>query len=373
MQNNGTPKTFLITGGAGFIGSHLAEALLRAGHVVLAIDDLSTGKTDNIDHLLSHKSFSFARASISDALVMDRLASVSDVIIHLAAAVGVKLIVDRPVHTIETNVMGTQAVLKAALRYRCFTLLASSSEVYGKGKGPPFAEDDDVVLGPTSKCRWAYAQSKMIDESLGLAYHREYGLDVVAFRLFNTVGPRQSDQYGMVIPTFIRQALRGQPITVYGDGSQRRCFCDVRDVVAAITLLAEGNRHTGKVFNIGSQEETTILGLARQIKKLTGSPSPIHQISYEHAYGAGFEDMAYRMPDTRRIQDHVGWRPQYRLIEILERTIEHERSRVPAASVICQDTRAPSRRGRGDGKPFPPANRMPGASRSEARRFVPAA
>ncbi|MFO7709665.1 MAG: GDP-mannose 4,6-dehydratase [Desulfobacterales bacterium] len=373
MKNDGKKKkTFLVTGGAGFIGSHLAEALLKAGHVVLAIDDLSTGKRDNIDHLLSHRSFSFARASITDELVMDRLASVSDVIIHLAAAVGVKLIVDHPVHTIETNVIGTQAVLKAALRYRCFTLLASSSEVYGKGNGPPFAEDDDVVLGPTSKCRWAYAQSKMIDESLGLAYHREYGLDVVAFRLFNTVGPRQTDQYGMVIPSFIRQALRGQPITVYGDGSQRRCFCDVRDVVAAIMLLAEETRYSGKVFNIGSQEETTIFGLAQQIKKLTGSPSPIHLVSYEHAYGEGFEDMAYRMPDTGRIRNHVGWRPRYRLIEILERTIEYERHRIPAAAAIGQDTRVASMRCRGDAKPLPPGVRMPGVSRSEARRFVPA-
>lgn len=373
MKSDGKKKTFLVTGGAGFIGSHLAEALLKAGQVVLAIDDLSTGKRENIDHLLSHRSFNFARASITDELVMDRLASVSDVIIHLAAAVGVKLIVDHPVHTIETNVMGTQAVLKAALRYRCFTLLASSSEVYGKGNGPPFAEDDDVVLGPTSKCRWAYAQSKMIDESLGLAYHREYGLDVLAFRLFNTVGPRQTDQYGMVLPSFIRQALRGQPITVYGDGSQRRCFCDVRDVVAAIMLLAEETRYTGKVFNIGSQEETTILGLAQQIKKLTGSPSSIHHVSYEHAYGEGFEDMAYRMPDTSRIRNHVGWRPRYRLIEILERTIEHERHRMPAAAAIGRDARVASRRCREEGKPLPPGGRMPGASRSEARRFVPAA
>lgn len=372
MKNNGTNKTFLITGGAGFIGSHVSEELLRAGHVVLAIDDLSTGKTDNIDHLLGHRNFSFARASIADDLVMDRLASVSDVIIHLAAAVGVKLIVDRPVHTIETNVMGTQAVLKAALRYRCFTLLASSSEVYGKGNGPPFAEDDDVVLGPTSKCRWAYAQSKMIDESLGLAYHREYGLDVEAFRLFNTVGPRQTDQYGMVIPTFIRQALRGQPITVYGDGSQRRCFCDVRDVVAAITLLAEGPRHPGKVFNIGSQEETTILGLAQKIKKLTGSPSPIQHISYDQAYGEGFEDMAYRMPDTRRIRAHVGWRPRYRLIEILERIIEHESRQPSAASATGRDARAASRRGRDAAAAYAPAVRMPRGGHLEARGIAPA-
>ncbi|HBD09663.1 MAG TPA: hypothetical protein DCZ69_15535, partial [Syntrophobacteraceae bacterium] len=219
---------------------------------------------------------------------------------------------------------------------------------------------------------WAYAQSKMIDESLGLAYQREYGLDVVAFRLFNTVGPRQTDQYGMVIPTFIRQAMRRQPITVYGDGSQRRCFCDVRDVVAAIVLLAEGKKHTGKVFNIGSQEETTILGLAQRIKKMMGSPSPIQLIPYTLAYGDGFEDMAYRMPDTRRIQDHVGWTPQYRLVEILERIIEHEHRRLPAAEMACQETPVYPRRRGGEARPLPSVRRMPALSRSEGGRLVPA-
>jgi nucleoside-diphosphate-sugar epimerase len=338
MKNGNSQKVFLITGGAGFIGSHLVDALLQIGHAVLVIDDLSTGKIGNIEHLLNHPSFHFARASITDDLVLDRLASESDTIIHLAAAVGVKLIVDRPVHTIETNVMGTQAVLRAALRYRCRTLLASSSEVYGKGKGFPFAEEDDVVLGPTSKCRWAYAQSKMIDESLGLAYHREFGLDVLAFRLFNTVGPRQTDQYGMVVPTFIRQALRKQAITVYGGGYQRRCFCDVRDVVAAILLLAEEKNVTGKVFNIGSQEEISILGLAQLIQKLTGSPSAIQLIPYSQAYGEGFEDMAYRKPDTSRIRDLVGWKTKYQLNEILGRIIEYENRPQATDSSAWQET-----------------------------------
>ncbi|RPI68423.1 MAG: NAD-dependent epimerase/dehydratase family protein, partial [Geobacteraceae bacterium] len=316
--------------------------LLQLGHAVLVIDDLSTGKIGNIEHLLNHPCFHFTRESIMNELVLDRLASESDTIIHLAAAVGVKLIVDQPVHTIETNVMGTQAILRAALRYRCRTLLASSSEVYGKGNGLPFAEEDDVVLGPTSKCRWAYAQSKMIDESLGLAYHREFDLDVVAFRLFNTVGPKQTDQYGMVVPTFVRQALRNQPITVCGDGSQRRCFCYVGDVVAAILLLAEEKSVSGKVLNIGSEEETSILDLARRIRQLTGSVSAIELIPYSQAYGEGFEDMAYRKPNTRRIRDCVGWKPKYQLDEILRQIIDYENGPQTISSAAWQETKSPS-------------------------------
>jgi UDP-glucose 4-epimerase len=369
MKNRGSKKIFLVTGGAGFIGSYLAEELLELGHAVLVIDDLSTGKFDNIEHLMSHPSFHFARASITDDLVMDRMASESDTIIHLAAAVGVKLIVDRPVHTIETNVMGTQAVLKAALRYRCRTLLASSSEVYGKGKGLPFAEEDDVVLGPTSKCRWAYAQSKMIDESLGLAYHRESGLDVVAFRLFNTVGPRQTDQYGMVVPTFVRQALRKQPITVYGDGSQRRCFCDVRDVVKAILLLAERTSVTGEVFNIGSQEEISILELAQRIQKLTGSPSAIQLIPYAQAYGEGFEDMAYRKPNITRVRDRVGWNPRYRLDEILWRIIDCENRLQATGRTAWKETAvAPTRRVSSLPQNFSPGSQLPPRHRSVGQR-----
>jgi UDP-glucose 4-epimerase len=336
------------------------------------IDDLSTGKIINIKHLMNHPRFHFARESITNELVLDRLASESDTIIHLAAAVGVKLIVERPVHTIETNVMGTQAVLRAALRYRCRTLLASSSEVYGKGNCLPFAEEDDVVLGPTSKCRWAYAQSKMIDESLGLAYHREFGLDVVAFRLFNTVGPRQTDQYGMVVPTFVRQALRKQPITVYGDGSQQRCFCDVRDVVAAILLLADGTSVTGEVFNIGSQEEISILELAQRIQKLTGSCSAIQLIPYAQAYGEGFEDMAYRKPNISRVRDRVGWSPQYHLDEILERIIAYEnRLQITSRPAWEETAGASTRRASSLPHNFSPGSQLPPRHRSVGQGSTP--
>ena len=321
MQNNENSKVYLITGGAGFIGSHLSEELLNQGHHVLVIDDLSTGDVNNISHLFDNEKFHFARACIRDDIVLDRLASQSDIIIHLAAAVGVQLIVERPVHTIETNVMGTQAVLSSALRYRCRVLLASSSEVYGKGNSVPFTEEDDVVLGSTSKSRWAYAESKMIDESLALAYSREYGLDVVPFRLFNTVGPKQTGQYGMVIPRFVQQSLKNEPITVYGDGSQKRCFCDVRDVVRAIIGLAENLNATGKVVNIGAQEEISILELAHLIKKKTESKSKIMTIPYSEAYADGFEDMQYRKPSIARIKSLIGWRPEYSLDEILENII----------------------------------------------------
>ena len=261
-------STYLITGGAGFIGSHLADVLLADGHEVLAIDDLSTGTMKNIRHLHDNPHFHFARANITDEIVMDRLASQANIIVHLAAAVGVKLIVERPVYTIETNVIGTGAVLQAALRYNCRVLLASTSEVYGKGSKFPFGEEDDVLLGTTSKSRWAYAASKMVDEFLALAYHREHGLEAVPFRLFNTVGPRQTGRYGMVIPRFIDQALQGEPITVYGDGSQSRCFCDVRDVVRAVMSLAQHTEVSGQLYNIGSTEEITILELAQSRERL---------------------------------------------------------------------------------------------------------
>lgn len=321
------PSTYLITGGAGFIGSHLAEAIVAAGHKVLAIDDLSTGNLDNIAHLSGNPHFQFARANITDAIVMDRLASQANIIIHLAAAVGVKLIVEHPVHTIETNVMGTEAVLQAALRYNCRVLLASTSEVYGKGSKIPFSEEDDVLLGPTSKSRWSYAASKMVDEFLGLAYQREYGLEVIPFRLFNTVGPRQTGRYGMVIPRFVRQALRDEEITVYGDGSQSRCFCDVRDVAQAIIGLAQHPTAAGNVYNVGGAEEVTIRQLAERIKRLTGSSSPLVTIPYSEAYAPGFEDMQRRVPDTTRIKDLLGWQPRRSLDEILQGVIAYERER----------------------------------------------
>lgn len=319
-------QNFLITGGAGFIGSHLAEALLKAGHDVTAIDNLSTGRIENIQPLLTAARFHFVRASITDEIVMDRLASQADIIVHLAAAVGVQLIVQHPVHSIETNVMGTEAVLRAALRYRCRVLLASTSEVYGKGYRIPFRESDDVLLGPTDKNRWAYAASKMIDEFLGLAYHREYGLEVIPFRLFNTVGPRQTGQYGMVIPRFVQQALRNEPLTVYGDGSQCRCFCDVRDVVAALCGLAACPQAVGQLFNIGNTEEISMRALAEKIKTLTGSRSEIVLVPFEQAFGPGFEDMQRRVPDTERIHALLGWTPQHSLDQILAGIIAFERA-----------------------------------------------
>jgi UDP-glucose 4-epimerase len=329
----------LITGGAGFIASHLADALLAQGYRVLAIDNLSTGSLDNIAHLLHHPLFHFARCSITDDTVLDRLASEADVIVHLAAAVGVQLIVERPVHTIETNIMGTEAVLKAALRYSCRVLIASTSEVYGKGSRIPFAEEDDVLLGATSRNRWAYAASKMVDEFLGMAYQHEYGLEVVPFRLFNTVGPRQTGRYGMVIPRFVRQALVGEPLTVYGDGSQRRCFCDVRDIVQALIGLAEHPDAPGQVYNIGNREEVTILELAERVKALTGSDSPIVKVPYSEAYAPGFEDMQRRVPDTARIQALLGWRPSRSLDNILEAVVEYEQRRTITLPQVASDDR----------------------------------
>jgi UDP-glucose 4-epimerase len=320
--------TFLITGGAGFIGSHLADALLAANHRVLVIDDLSTGNLNNISHLKGHSTFHFTRANITDSLVMDRLASQTDVIFHLAAAVGVKLIVEHPVHTIETNVMGTEVVLQAALRHNCRVLLASTSEVYGKGSKIPFSEEDDILLGATSKSRWSYAASKLVDEFLALAYQREYGLAVIPFRLFNTVGPRQTGRYGMVVPRFVGQALRGEAITVYGDGSQSRCFCDVRDVVQALVGLAQHDEAHGQVYNIGGTEEVTIKALAERVKAVTRSESTIVNVPYEEAYAPGFEDMQRRVPDTTRINTLLGWQPHRSLDEILHAVAVYERDKL---------------------------------------------
>jgi UDP-glucose 4-epimerase len=316
------PKTCLITGGAGFIGSHLAELLLAEGHKVFVIDNLSTGRWDNIASLQQHPNFQFARASVAESVVLDRIASEAHIIFHLAAAVGVKLIVERPVHTIETNITGTEHVLKAAVRYRCRTIIASTSEVYGKGAKAPFAEDDDVLLGPTSRNRWAYAASKMVDEFLGLAYHSEYGIEAVCVRLFNTVGPRQTGEYGMVVPRFVQQALRGEPITVYGDGRQSRCFCDVRDVIRALVGLAAHEHSPGKVFNIGNTEEVTIRELAERVIRLANSSSKIEFVPFEKAYAPGFEDMSRRVPDITRINKLLGWRPTRSLDEILRSVIE---------------------------------------------------
>jgi UDP-glucose 4-epimerase len=322
------PKTYLVTGGAGFIGSHLSEYLLQQGNTVFALDNLSTGSAENIQHLLDNPRFHFVRDDIMNAMVLDRLASQSDIVVHLAAAVGVQLIVEKPVHTIETNIMGSEMVLKTALRYGCRVLLASTSEVYGKGIKIPFHESDDVLLGTTDKSRWAYAASKMIDEFLGLAYHQEYGLEVIPFRLFNTVGARQTGRYGMVIPRFVRQALRGEPIEVYGDGTQSRCFCDVRDVILAITGLATSTNAVGRVYNIGSTEEVSIMQLAERVKALTGSASPIKVIPYSEAYPPGFEDMQRRAPDPERIAGLLGWKPVHTLDAILASVIAFEKTRL---------------------------------------------
>jgi len=310
---------YLITGGAGFIGSHLAEHLLEGGHQVTIIDNLSTGRFENIAHLRGRPGFRFAIDDITNEIVLDRLASECHAIIHLAAAVGVDLVVRRPVHTIKDNVLGTEAVLRAAARYRAPVLISSTSEVYGKGSRVPFREDDDVVLGPTSRSRWGYAASKMLDEFLGLAYHRELGLPVIIVRLFNTVGPRQTGRYGMVVPRFIGQALRGEAITVYGDGKQSRCFCDVADVVLAVAGLIGHPQAPGRVFNVGSTDEVTIEELARRVRTVTGSDSPIVYVPYEDAYAPGFEDMRRRVPDISRIQGLLDWRPRIPLDETLAR------------------------------------------------------
>lgn len=317
----------LITGGAGFIGSHLAESLLARGETVTVIDDLSTGLLENVEPLAKNPKFRLAIETITNETVMDRLASECDRIIHLAAAVGVKLIVTDPVRTIETNVMGTESVLRVARRYRRKVFLASTSEVYGKNDKVPFSEDDDGVFGATTVTRWAYATSKALDEFLALAYNRSMGLPVVIARFFNTVGPRQSAQYGMVIPRFVRQALAGEPITVYDDGGMTRCFCNVRDVVRGIQALVDSPKAEGQVFNLGSQEEISIRDLAERVKQRVGSESPLRFIPYNQAYDGGFEDMRRRVPDISKIRKLVGWSPAIALDATLDEIISYFRSR----------------------------------------------
>ena len=325
---------YLITGGAGFIGSHLVEALLTRGDQVTVVDDLSTGQLENIEPFVGASRFRFAIESITNETVMDRLVSECDAVLHLAAAVGVRLIVTDPVRTIETNVLGTEAVLRMARRYRKKTLLASSSEVFGKNNKVPFAEEDDGVYGATTRSRWAYATSKALDEFLALAYHRSLGLPVIIARFFNTVGPRQSGRYGMVIPRFVLQALANEPITVYGDGSQSRCFCNVRDVVAAVLGLVDHPAAVGQVFNVGSREEVTIQELAEKVRARSGSSSKLVYIPYNQAYAVGFEDMQRRVPDLRKIRTLLGWEPRIPLDATLDEIIAYYRSHpVPPAEL----------------------------------------
>jgi UDP-glucose 4-epimerase len=311
-----------ITGGAGFIGSHLAEALLDAGHEVLILDNLSTGSIDNIAHLKGRRGFEYFIDSVTNEPLLAELVDRSDVVFHLAAAVGVKLIVEQPVHTIETNVRGTEVVLKHANKKKKLVVIASTSEVYGKSNDVPFREDSDLVLGPTPKHRWAYACSKAIDEFLALAYWKERKLPVIIVRFFNTVGPRQTGQYGMVIPNLVRQALAGEPITVFGDGTQSRSFTHVSDVVGALLRLVAEPSAVGEVVNIGTTSEVTIGELAERVRTLTGSKSPIKRIPYEEAYESGFEDMPRRVPDLSKVAGMIGYAPRFGLDDILTQVID---------------------------------------------------
>src|SRR3954467_6806507 len=312
----------LITGGAGFIGSHLSGALLDAGHQVLILDNLSTGSIDNIAHLKSNPGFEYHIDTVNNEPLLAELIDRADVVFHFAAAVGVKLIVEQPVHTIETNVHGTEVVLKHANKKKKLVVIASTSEVYGKSEDVPFREDSDLVMGPTPKHRWAYACSKAIDEFLALAYWKERKLPVIIVRFFNTVGPRQTGQYGMVIPNFVRQALASEPITVFGDGTQSRSFTHVADVVRALMALVAEPKAIGQVINIGNTEEVSIYSLAERVKALTGSDSPIRLIPYDQAYESGFEDMPRRLPDLGKIRQLIGYDPRHDLDAILQDVVE---------------------------------------------------
>ena len=315
---------FLITGGSGFIGSHLADELISRGHRVHALDDLSTGSIANIRHLKGDPRFQYTIDSCANSRLVAELVDEADAVFNLAAAVGVQLIVESPVRTIETNVHCTEVVLAQASKKRRPVFIASTSEVYGKSAALPFREDGDMVLGSSDKGRWSYACSKAIDEFLALAHYRERRLPTVVGRLFNTVGPRQTGQYGMVVPTFVRQAMGAKPITVFGDGTQQRCFGHVRDVVRALADLMESDEHHGEVFNIGSREETSIMELAERVKDVTGSESEIVTIPYEEAYEEGFEDMNRRVPDISKLEAAISWEPTLGLQDILEDVLASE-------------------------------------------------
>jgi UDP-glucose 4-epimerase len=328
---------YLVTGGAGFIGSHLSEALLDRGDQVFVLDDLSTGSVENIRHLKTNDRFHYIFDSIMNKHLLAELVDESDAIFHLAAAVGVRLIVESPVRTIETNVHGTQNVLDAASKKKKLVFTASTSEVYGKSDKVPFHEDADLVLGPTSKGRWSYAASKALDEFLALSFWKEKKLPVVVARFFNTVGPRQTGRYGMVLPNFVRQALASEPITVYGSGGQSRCFCDVRDCVQAVLRLVGNDQAVGEVVNIGSTEEVSIEDLAGLVKQRSKSSSPITHIPYDQAYEPGFEDMPRRVPSLDKLEQLTGFRPAIPLVEIVDRVIAHCQKRKDASLASVAD------------------------------------
>jgi len=317
----------LITGGAGFIGSHLTEFLIERGDEVVVVDDLSTGRLTNLDRISGHPAFSFIEGNIRDEDLMAKLVADVDRVFHLAAAVGVMLIIERPVHTIETNIQGTEIVLRCAAKHGLPVLVASSSEVCGKGTGVAFKEEHDMVLGPTSRSRWSYAASKAVDEFLTLAYHRERGQRTVVARFFNTIGPRQVGQYGMVVPRFVSQALKGGPITVFGDGTQSRSFAWVGDVIRAVVNLIEEPAASGRVFNVGCDEEITIYDLAVKVRDMVDSDVPIEFVSYGDAYEEGFEDLGRRVPDLTRVQEAIGYEPTLGLDDILKLIIRDIRGR----------------------------------------------
>ena len=318
----------LVTGGAGFIGSHLCEKLLGDGHSVDVIDDLSTGSTENINILMANKKFTFIHDTILNRMMMHTLIDKADMIYHLAGAVGVQLIVDEPVRTIETNIRGTEVVLETAQKFRKNVFITSTSEVYGKSENESFSEEQDCILGATIYSRWSYACSKAIDEFLGFAYHRQHNLPVILARLFNTVGERQTGQYGMVIPRFVQSALAGKPLMVFGDGKQTRCFAYVKDVIGGMLALANNLSAYGDVYNIGATEEITIGNLAVMIKEMTGSDSEIRYIPYEQAYGKPFDDMVRRMPNLEKINNKVGYIPKTSLRETLQIIINHFRKKL---------------------------------------------
>ena len=324
---------YLITGGAGFIGSHLAERLLEKGEQVVLLDNLSTGSMENIRHLKGSDRLEYHLDGIENRQVLAELVDDADVIVHLAAAVGVKLIVESPVRTIETNVNGTQMILEAASKKKKLVLIASTSEVYGKNTNVPFHEDADLVLGPTTKGRWSYAASKALDEFLALSYWKEKKQPVIVVRFFNTVGPRQTGRYGMVLPNFVKRALDGEPIEVYGNGQQSRCFCDVRDTVEALLRLMPLDRAVGEVINIGNTEEVTIENLAKIVKHRTGSDSAIRFVPYDKAYEPGFEDMMRRVPSIEKLHALTGFRPQTNLADIIDRVSAFFRQKGPLEEV----------------------------------------